>query len=233
MATKVKVWHIALMGAVIGAILVLSLVLLSRKVHRLTVVADQATEQVNMYSIVVDSLEEYVSEAALTLRLKEQEVTVTAAQVARLKAENIKYLNAIGSLRLQLSAAKDSLAVKAPADTVIREVFIISDKPMIEVPLSFDYNDRWISMNGSVDVSGKGSLTTVLGDTPIDLAIGSRLFRRDYITAISSPNPYLQFDMMDIQLVVPKRTKTYIAIGGIGVAVGILAGSMIYYGMTK
>ena len=233
MGTKIKVWHIVLLSAIIGAGIAIALVVMAKKVDRLTGVANEANQQVIYYSIMVDSLKENVSEAALSIRLKEQEIIVTNEQIERLKAEKIKYLNAIGSLRVQLSAAKDSLAVKAPADTIIREVMVISDKPMIELPLSFDYNDRWISMNGSVDTMGMGTLTTVLGDTPVDIALGSKMFRRDYITAISSPNPYIQFDMMNIQLVVPKRTKTYVIIGGVALGFGMLGGAMVYHGLTK
>jgi len=233
MKGKVKVWHIAALGVVIGALVTYLVISMSSKIDRLTRIVDETNGQVEFYKIVVGNLEEQVFESELIIREKEKLVEVTSEQMARLKAEKIRYLNAIGSLNLQVSSLKDSLSVKVPPDTIVRIVEIIDDRPMMELPAYFDYNDRWISMYAEIDTTGKGLISAALGEAPINIAMGSRLFKRDYVTAISSPSPYLSFDKVDVQIVAPKKLKPLLIVGGIGIGVGVLSGAALYHVLTK
>lgn len=221
---SVKVWHVVVLSIIVGALVTVAMFLLVREKNMYKQAAEWRLEDIRRYEIIVDSLKHQVAEARLRIVTKENELILSAEQIAILQQEKIRNVLAIGDLRLQVSALKTQLEVKVPPDTVVREVQIIDDTPMIELPAYFDFNDDWLSMWGNIDETGSGALGMTLQGAPVDIVLGSRgLMRKEFVSSISTPNPYVEFDMNNVQLVMPKKTKPILIGTGLGVLTGAIA----------
>ncbi len=217
---SVKVWHVVLLSIIVGALLTWGILNSSREVDRLRSELRASADVIMYHTIEVDSLTEQVAEAKLYIWEKEQHLVMTQAQVERLKKLRIRDVRLIGELEIRLDAFKDSLAVR-DADTVIRYVERVNDVPMIEVPAFFESDEPWLYMWGNINIAGTGSLGMHLKETPIHITLGSRgVFKKEYVSAISSPNPYITITKNDIQVVQPKITKPTAIAGTVGLLVG-------------
>ena len=192
-----------------------------RDVKRAHLAIDAYSNAVKRYDIVVESLQEQVIESEIMVYAKDKVLRLSQAQEERLRKENIRKVNAITHLELSLASVQSRLPIKH--DTVIRYVDKSSSQPKIEIPASFGYQDKWVEQWAIIDESGTGEVGFNMESIPLDITLGSRgVFKKDYISAISSPNPYVVFDASQTQLVVPKKTKPIVLVGSIGLVTGII-----------
>jgi hypothetical protein len=225
---EIKLWPIVLIGVVLSAVLgifVWDSIKTHRDRDRLEASLEYVNGKVKFYQIIVDNLEEQVSEAKAYAVAKDKDLVLKQDQIDRLEALNIDRLNMIGRLNVHISFLKDSIEGIVPLDTIVREVEIINDTPMLPLPTSFRYSDDYLHMFTDVGADGLATMGATLNPTPVEVMIGSRgVFRKDYVSAITSPSPYIEFDMQQIQIVAPKKTKIVAISGGIGFVAGVLVG---------
>ncbi len=194
-----------------------------RDVKRAHLAIDAYSNAVKRYVIVVDSLQEQVIESEIMVYAKDKVLRLSQAQVERLKKENIRKVNAITHLELKIASVQSRLPI-THYDTVIEYVEKIDDRSMIEIPASFGFQDEWVTQWAVIDESGTGEIGFEVTSLPLDITLGSRgVFKPQYISAISSSNPYVAFDASQTQLIVKKKAKPYIIVGSASVIIGTVA----------
>ena len=224
MKIELKGWIIIVLALILtGAttFFIVDYVKTKRDVKRAHLAIDAYSNAVKRYDIVVDSLHEQVVESEIMVYAKDKSLRLSQAQEERLRKENIRRVNAITHLELSLASVQSRLPVKH--DTVYIEVEKIDDRSMIEIPASFGYQDKWVEQWAIIDESGNGEVGFNIESIPLDITLGSRgLFKKEYIEAVSTPNPYVTFNSSQAQLVVPKKTKPIVLVGSIGLVTGII-----------
>jgi len=222
MKVELKGWIILVLALILtgaATFFIVDYVKTKRDVKRAHLAIDAYSNAVKRYSIVVDSLQEQVVESEIMVYAKDNSLRLSQAQTERLRKENIRKVNAITHLELSLSAVQSRLPIKH--DTVIIEVEKIDNQPMIELPASFGWVDEWVEQWAIIDESGTGEVGFSMESIPLDITLGSRgIFRKEYIEAVSTPNPYVTFNSSQAQLVVPKKTKPIVLVGTIGLITG-------------
>jgi len=214
MEIKLKAWWILASIVILVAALgffVRDSILAHRERDRLSTAIEYAEGKVKFYQVIVDGLEESVAETRAIVVERENQLMLSKEQIERLKAQNIKHVRAIASLNAEVNILKDSLRITGKVDTVYRDVEVIDDRAMIELPLSFTHIDEWATLRANVNTIGQGSIYANLKPVPIDIAIGYRgLFSKEYVSNVSTPSPYIQFDKAQVQIVQSKKPKTFL-----------------------
>jgi len=225
MKLEIRGWIILVIALVIAGsttFFIIDYVKTKRDVKRAHLAIDAYSNAVKRYDIVVDSLQEQVIESEIMVYAKDKVLRLSQAQEERLRKENIRKVNAITHLELSIAAVQSRLPIKH--DTIIKYVEKVDNRNMIDIPASFGYQDEWVEQWAIIDESGTGEVGFNMESIPLDITLGSRgVFKKDYISAISSPNPYVVFDASQTQLVVPKKTKPIVLVGTIGLITGTVA----------
>jgi len=224
MEIRFKGWIILVLALILAAgtfFLIRDYVKTKKDVKRAHLAIDSYSNAVKRYVIVVDSLQEQVVESEIIVYNKDRSLRLSQAQEERLRKENIRKVNAITHLELELSSSQDSLPIKR--DTVYIEVEKIDDRSMIELPISYGVQTEWATQWAIIDESGNGEVGFEINSLPLDITLGSRgVFNKQYIAAISSPNPLVQFDASQTQLVVKKKTRPMLVVGTLSLVTGIV-----------
>jgi hypothetical protein len=231
MTVKVKTWKITAALVVLTAILSwLVIYLNSERKSALNLVGVQQGV-ITEYSIKIDTLKEKVYETELIVVDRKKELNLSKEQLKRLAAQHIKDIKVIAELELQISALRDSLILNRGVDTVSVEEVIMGEDTVsvVRVPFDFGWKDSWASSWGAVSVDGLGTSGFEVTSLPLDIVLGSRgVFNKSYVSAASSPNPYVCVSQNNVQLVQKKSrgvmvVTTSAVIGGI---VGFVLGAL-------
>jgi len=185
---------------------------------------DQAKTMVR-YKIEIDSLKEQVVEANLTVLHSDKALKESKEYGERLRKLNIRRVNAIGKLEMRIAVLEDSLQLHRGQDTVyVRELITEEDTiPVVEVPFQFGINDRWVAANAFVDELGYGEIDFMVKEMPVEIVLGSRgMFRPSCVSAVSSPNPYLNIERQSFVIVKDNKKKPAAYL-----ATGLLIGTMV------
>jgi len=234
---KVRTWIVLLVIAAVVGFATYKIVQYKKDVVTLSQEMQKKDKSIKRFTIVVDGLKEEVSEAHFFL-IKSQRALKKSEQYAeRLRALNIKKVNAIGELNLKIAAMEDSLQVYKSSvpviyDTVIydiADVEVVDERPMIELPASFGWEDRWATSWGVITEDGNGEAGFTIDELPIEIVLGSRgIFKPVYVSSVATPNPYVQVTKQNFVVTnQTKKTAPILVAGSIGVIGGFLTGIML------
>lgn len=225
MKLEIRGWIILVLALILSGAttyFIVDYVKTKRDVKRAHLAIDAYSNAVKRYVITVDSLQEQVIEAEMIVYDKSRSLRLSQAQETRLRKENIRKVNAITHLELRLSASQNNLPIKR--DTVFIEVEKVDNWPMIELPASFGWVDDYAESWGIITEDGNGESGFTVNNLGLDITLGNRgVFRKQYISAISSSNPHVEFDASQTQLVVKKKARPYIVVGSASLILGTVA----------
>jgi hypothetical protein len=234
----VKVWHLALLFTVVGALIALGIVYHLRKVDRLSDGLSEANTEIKYYKIVVGNLQESVTENKLRVVSQEKALVLSQKEIERMEAVNLRNVQTIGSLQLQISSMKDSLTlfrdtVRVPVEyiPITEDGDVIEgegDRPMVELPFSFSTATEWSRSWAAVGTNGLGTIGFEVTKLPINITLGSRgVFRKDYVSIVTTPNPEVSVSAQNFQIVKQERWKPIIYSGVTGLILGGLIVAVI------
>lgn len=211
MTASIKTWKITAVLIVVTVILSwLVIYLNSERKSALNLIGVQQGV-ITEYSIKIDTLKEKVYETELIVVDRKKELNLSKEQLKRLAAQHIKDIKVIAELELQIRALRDSLILNRGVDTVNVEEIIMGEDTvsMVRVPFDFGWKDSWASSWGAVSVDGLGTSGFEVIKLPLDIVLGSRgVFNKGYVSAVSSPNPYVYVSQNNVQLVQKKKGRT-------------------------
>ena len=229
--------NIRIGGIVLFALMVLCAFLFwkyKRDTNQMAAQIAEQNEQLDYYTVVVGSLKEQVAEARLLVWSRKDQLMLTQAQVERLKKQNINHVNVIGQLKVTVASLQDSLMLKSGKDTVKVVEYITESGDVnscVPIPFDFEIQDEWMYSAAGVDATGTGWTSFLLKETPIDLTLGSRgVFKKHYVSAVSTPNPYVGFTANDFQVVQQDIKIPPIVYGTTG---GFLAGFLTCFFLSR
>jgi hypothetical protein len=185
--------------------------------------------KISRYEVEVGDLKEQVYETQLRVADKQRELELTIEQVERLDELNIRNVQMIGSLRLSLKAYQDSLAIRQGPDTIVLTKYVRDSTGVFEVPegSTWGWEDEYASSYAGIDKYGYGYSGFDVKPFEIDISLGSRgVFRKDYVSAITTDMPYMDVTGIDMQVVKQKNRglKGFLIGGAIG---GIVTGLLL------
>ena len=214
---ELKLWKILIVTLLLGAgvaYLTSTMVKSHREVVRLRTGMTQCADNLRTYKVVVDGLNEQVTESKLTIVNKDAVISRMVEYSERLEAEKIRDVYAIGTLNAEISLLKDSIPLP-DSITLIDYICEEDSAHAIVLPFTFDFDDSFLYMWGEVDKQGLGTLGMFMKEAPINVTLGSRgVFGKDYVSAVSSPNPYVDITKNDFTLVSKKNKAPFFVAGG-------------------
>ena len=230
---EIKLWKLMLAVAIVTAGLIWLVIHMVNLNRGLTATNERNEAVLYTYDIVVNDMREKVAERKLLVAETQRLLKLSRDQVERLKEQNIRNVYAIGQLKLQLQAVRDSLplsrdSIRVPVEQIpasnVSSTSSIWDmtadgaeqktRPMVEVPLRFGWEDEWARSWGTVSINGLGESGFIVKDLPIDLTLGSRgVFNKSYISSVSTPSPYVAIDENNFNLVKTKNHLPYYMAG--------------------
>ena len=223
----IKLWRLVALTALLTALLLSVVLCLHSKAKRLSTTNETLSAEVSHYTIRVDSLEEVVYESSLIVADRERDLILSRKQIERIKALNIRNVQVIGELNLRLQAYRDSLIIRTGTDTVVLieyRVDSVTTGYAVPVGSEWSWSDRWARSYAGIDSLGLGYSGFEVKELPLDIVLGSRgLFRKDFVSAVSSANPYLTIDKSNMQVVQKKKAKPFI----VGLALGVVATAVV------
>lgn len=225
--TNVKLWKVGLAGlcflSILGLSIFLSIKYYSAYKNALNSL-EQAEANIRIYGITVDDLKEKVYESRVALVATQRQLSLSVEQVDRLKEQDIRKVQVIGELELKVSSYRDSLLLykKGDLEWELVDIEDTPDGPMLPLPVSFGYQDDWLTQQAIINERGLGSISFEMDSVKLDVVLGSRgLWNKSYIAAISTDNPHLAITQNQWQMIDPKKKATpYILVGTLGIAVG-------------
>jgi len=225
MKTKIKVWHLVAITFVFTTAIILLLVFTHRRNDKLVTALKNADYTIAYYKIKVDSIQERVAEANLSVVEATRKLSLSHEEMERVKALNIRNVRTIGNLKLQIAAMQDSLILYRDSIKVEVEYIPVENsdslKPVVSVPLHMGWEDQWAKSWADIDINGKGASGFEIKDLPISLTLGSRgVFKKSYVSDVATPNPYLTVTQNQFQIVKQPTWKPIVYSGAIGVAIG-------------
>ena len=231
MTVKVKTWYVTAALVVLTALLSWLVIYLNSERKSALNLVNAQQGVISEYSIDIDYLKEKVYETELVVVSREKELNLSKEQKERLKKQHVRDVKVIAELELQIKALHDSLILKHGVDTIdVEFMFTPEDTiPVVRVPVSFSWSDEWASSWGSINIKGLGTSGFEVKSLPLDIVLGSRgVFNKRYISAASSPSPYVHVSENNVQLVQKKSrgvmvVTTSAVIGGI---LGFILGAL-------
>ena len=192
-----------------------------REVDRLNMAIMERDTTIVRYETEIGGLRNSVAESRLLITSSRDALENMVRYTDLLKKTNIKHVYAISELELKISALRDSLRLKWGKDTIYVREIITDDGPLnvVEVPLSFDWDDDYAYSWGSIDKSGLAESGFTIKELPLTITLGSRgWLRKQEISVVSTPNPYVTVEANQSILVKGKSITP--ALIGTGVIIG-------------
>lgn len=171
------------------------------------------TVRLNSQTLYVTSVEQEIA----TLKQAKEAGDVTAKELRTL---NIKQLNEISRLKLQIDTLLPNVDSDAQIVNIIYDTVKVP-KPAILLPFSFNKSDMWLNLKGTFSLLGKLDISLKL-NVPVDVYTGIDSKTKLPIVKLTSNNPYVNvLSVSSIKLDTPPKPKKI----GIGLIVG--------YGITN
>jgi len=224
---KIKTWLLSVIGVAILVGLSWWVIHLYKELRRTERIATWTEGEVSTYKIKVDSLREVVYESGVLLAAKERDLVLTKEQERRVREMHIRDVKIIGELRLSLKAYQDSLLIKKGVDTIKVVEYITEDGVGLAVPVgtSWSWADEWARSYAGIDSAGLGYSGFIVKPFGINLVVGSRgVFSKQYVSSVSTANPYVTIDRNSMQLVQKKKAQPFL----IGLGAGIVATAALF-----
>lgn len=218
------------------AILIVAILFLAYKVRvyqrdiaRLDNAIEQKSSIIRAYDIALKGEMVKVFESKLLIVESNKALRDSEAYSELLRAEKIRNVFAIGELRLTVDAMRDSLELFPTEKPKSDMMGLINGPPKtITLPVEFGWEDEYATSYASINLSGKGTTGFKLESVPVTVTLGSRgMFRKDYISAVTTPSPYIWIDYNNFVLNLPKsKTPLLLGAGFIG---GVAASLAIFW----
>jgi hypothetical protein len=234
---EIKIKHVLAVVAVIAVVIAIIFwrmgVNHAQEVDALNTRLWEANQDIRNYEIMVDNLAEHASETELLLVDKDSEIFQLTEEKERLRALNIKRVNAIARLEARISVLEDSIKPTGPNVpakppwTVFVPTVEDEGGPALPLPASFEFKDEWMRLYADINTQGMGTLGMDMKDIDLNIVLGEKkvgLFKREPVAITTTSNPYVGIAEQNVALV-DETTKSWkpFAIGaGTGVGVVLL-----------
>ena len=223
---KVRTWILTALSLAVAALLLWVIVdLRSDKIDAVNL-NNAYKGVISRYSIQVGDMKEQVYEANLKVADRERDLVLSIEQVARLRELNIRNVRMIGSLNLSLKAYKDSLLIKHGTDTITLVKYVQDSTGFFHVPSesTWGWEDEWAESYAGIDSDGYGYSGFDVKPFEIEISLGSRgLFKKDYVSVVSTDMPYIDVSGIDMNIVKQKKAAPFLY----GTAFGVILTSIL------
>lgn len=228
---KVRTWVLLLAIVLLAGFATYKIVKYRKDVAALEHILKEKDGAIRTFSVIIDGMKEEVRETNLLYVSSHRALKKSEQYAERLKKQNIRYVNAIGSLELKIAAMEDSLKVVKGTvfyDTVINEVVKVDDRNLIELPASFGHDSKWAESWGIIYENGLGETGFKIKSLPINITLGHRgWLKPSYVALASSPNPLVDINTIDFVITQQNRYKPILIGTGLGVVGGVVLGILI------
>lgn len=217
-----------IIGVILLVIAVLTIVIVKlnsekKRWHSTSVGYEQVISE---YQIEVSGLKEKVYEADLRVVKKQDDLILAYEQVERLEALNLRRVYVIGELRLSLKAYQDSLTIHRGIDTIEVVRYVTAEGTGLAVPVgtTWGWEDEYAESYAGINSDGTGMSGFDIKPFDLNLVLASRgIFSKDYVSILTTENPYINIDKNNIQLHQRKKAQPFLIGLGIGVLSTIVA----------
>ena len=176
--------------------------------------------EINSYVAKIGDDSVYISQKEQIIITQREAIKRGLIEREELRKLNIKHLNEISRLKLQIDTLLTNIDTDAEIITIHDTISIYNDKNCLVLPFTFTKKDDYLSLNGSFNSQGKLDISLKL-DVPIDLWLVMQKRSKVPSVLLTSKNSYIKaLSISSLKFDSPKPNKW-----GIGFQIG--------YGITK